>query len=130
MTIETVETNEYYATLIAEGWFYECACGEAFAHVHHAAACRKCRNYTWAGYCTHVTDVRTGAVVWGQRPTEEEDRAAEAAYNARMAEERAEIERLEAEYQAELRAAIQLAEEEAEWASEAPLWDIQDRLNK
>ena len=122
MTMPAIETNEYYATLIAEGWYYECACGEAFAHVHHAAGCRKCRNYTWAGYCTHVTDVRTGEVVYGRRPTEEEDRAAEAAYNARMAEERAELEAAEARWRAEAR-------EEAEWAAEAPLWDIQDRLN-
>jgi len=130
MTNQTYVINEYYATLIAEGCFYECACGEIFRTIGHAATCRKCRNYTWAGYCTHVTDVRTGAVVWGQRPTEEEDRAAEAAYNARMVEERAELERLEAEYQAELRAFIQQAEEDAQWALEAPLWDIQDRLNK
>ena len=130
MTIETIETNEYYAGLIAKGWFYECACGEVFRTIGRAATCRKCRNYTWAGYCTHVTDVRTGEVVHGRRPTEEEDRAAEAAYNARMAEERAELERLEAEYQAEMLAAAQQAEEDARWAAEAPLWDIQDRLNK
>ena len=117
-------TNENFdATLIAGGWFYECACGENFQTIAHAATCRKCRNYTWAGYCTHVTDVRTGEVVHGRRPTEEEDRAAEAAHNARMAEERAELEALEARLQAEM-------EEEAAWAAEAGMWEMQDRLNK
>jgi regulator of protease activity HflC (stomatin/prohibitin superfamily) len=123
MTIIAEETNTYFNQCIADGFVYECACGEMFRTIDHAATCRKCRNYTWAGYCTHVTDVRTGEVVYGRRPTEEEDRAAAAAYNARVAEERAELDAEEARWRAE-------AQEEAEWAAEAPLWDIQDRLNK
>jgi len=123
MTIIAEETKAYFNQCIADGFVYECACGELFRTIDHAATCRKCRNYTWAGYCTHVTDIRTGAVVDGRRPTEEEDRAAEAAYNARMAEERAEFEAAEARRGVEAR-------EAAEWAAEALLWDIQDRLNK
>jgi len=118
MTIIAEDTKAYYNQCIADGFVYECACGEMFRTIDHAATCRKCRNYTWAGYCTHVTDVRTGAVVDGRRPTEEEDRAAEAAYNARIAEEQAEWEADQA-----------AAREEADWAAEALLWDIQDRLN-
>jgi hypothetical protein len=51
---------------------YECACGEEYREVEYAATCRKCRTYAPAGRCTHVTDTRTGEVVWGTEPTEEE----------------------------------------------------------
>ena len=43
---------------------YECSCGERYREVRHAARCGKCRHYTEAGYCTEVTDVQSGEVVW------------------------------------------------------------------
>lgn len=43
---------------------YECSCGERFREVHHAARCGKCLHYTEAGYCTEVTDLESGEVVW------------------------------------------------------------------
>ena len=70
--------NDYIAEAIAEGFFFECGCGEHYDTVAAAASCRKCRSYSPFGWCTHVTDLRTGDVVWGEKPSQEEYDAAAA----------------------------------------------------
>ena len=106
------------------GFHFECACGEQYREVGAAATCRKCRTYTYIGYCTHVTDTRTGEVVWGEVPTEEQEERARVAYEERMEEERAWLKEEEARWRAEEQAEMARAAEEAE----DQLWDIQERL--
>ena len=72
MTAVATPVSSYLADSIAEGFFFECSCGELFSSVDAAATCRKCRNYCVFGYCTHVVDIRTGDVVWGEAPSKEE----------------------------------------------------------
>ena len=107
---------------------FMCACGELYSSIRAASCCRKCRNYTWQGYCTHVIDVRTGDVVHGREPTPAENRAAEVAYKARQAEEMAWFKEAEARREAEALEEARLAEEAAvdEWFER--MWAIQDRL--
>ena len=62
----------YIADSIKEGFFFECCCGEQYNSVAAAASCRKCRSYSVFGWCTHVTDLRSGEVVWGEEPSKEE----------------------------------------------------------
>ena len=105
---------------------FECACGENFRMVHHARHCRKCRNYCVFGYCTHVTDLTTGQVVWGKEPTEEEYEAAARQYEIYLEMDRRDREREELEWkaaQAAEKAAVELAALEL---AEDQLWDIQD----
>lgn len=78
----------YLADSIAEGFCFECSCGELYSSVTAAAGCRKCRNYCVFGYCTHVTDVRCGEVVWGEEPSQEEYEA-----QAKIAQQQWELER-------------------------------------
>ena len=66
----------YMVSAIADGYVYECSCGELYREVGHAMTCRKCRNYCVFGWCTHVVDVRTGEVVAGEEPSVEEYEAA------------------------------------------------------
>ena len=95
---------------------YGCSCGEQYRAVHYAAACRKCRTYSLGGRCLYVTDERTGEIVWGRLPTEEEVAEYEAQAEVEREEwlnelaylkgegeryERLEAERREAEAQAE-----------------------------
>ena len=110
---------------------YECACGEQYREVGYAATCRKCRVYSLGGRCLYVTDTRTGEIVWGRLPTQDEV----AEYEADAAVEREEwlnelaylkgegerYERLEAER----REAAAQAEREL---MEDILYDIQDGL--
>ena len=49
---------------------YECACGETFTNLNYATDCRKCRHYSPAGYCSHVTS--NGVIVWGEYPSDDE----------------------------------------------------------
>ena len=51
---------------------YECSCGEQYREVEYAATCRKCRTYSLGGRCLYVTDERTGEIVWGRLPTQDE----------------------------------------------------------
>ena len=110
---------------------YGCSCGEQYRAVHYAVACRKCRTYSLGGRCLYVTDERTGEIVWGRLPTEEEV----AEYEAQAEVEREEwlnelaylqgegerYERLEAERrEAEAQAERELLED--------ILYDIQDGL--
>lgn len=57
----------HYAASIADGYVYECGCGELYREVSHARNCRKCRVYlTDMDFANRqVTDIRTG------QPTEE-----------------------------------------------------------
>ncbi|MBT4187637.1 MAG: hypothetical protein HOE14_10550 [Gemmatimonadales bacterium] len=46
-------------------YHFECSCGESFRTVDSAISCRKCREYTPAGFCTQVTDRdQDDQVVW------------------------------------------------------------------
>ena len=118
----------FNAATFLEGFHFECACGELYRTVRDAACCRKCRNYTWAGYCTHVIDTRTNEVVHGRIPTEEEDRAAQAACEARRVEEKAELEALEAQWEADRLEDLRLAQEAEVDAWFDRMWAIQDHL--
>ena len=114
---------------------FECACGEQYTEVHFAATCRKCRNYCAFGRCTHVTDLRTGEVVWGTEPTAEEHEAQVALMTPIWEEERRQLQ-LEIQMwrqEGELWEAEQAAQREREAAetaaaAEDTLYDIQDAL--
>ena len=111
-----------------EGYHFECACGESYNSIRAASSCRKCRNYSIFGYCTHVIDQRTGEVVHGTAPTEEEYEVAALEWESMRAIERKEAEMWEAERRAE---EARLMEEQAQKAVEQEedlIWEIQDRL--
>ena len=72
MTAVAIPVENYIADSIAEGFCFECSCGELYSSVTAAAGCRKCRSYCVFGYCTHVVDIRSGEVVWGEEPSKEE----------------------------------------------------------
>ena len=91
------------------GYVYGCSCGELYQEIDHAVTCRKCRTYSLGGRCLYVTDTRTGSIVWGRLPTDEEraeyvaDMAREAEEPRRWIQEReAELAREESEAQADL----------------------------
>ena len=129
MAIETLSNptpaDSYYTRAIAEGYIYECSCGELYNEIGAAITCRKCRTYHVFGYCTHVTDVRTGEVVRGRVPTQEEYRIAEIDAVARWEEERAELARWMAEDQAAREEEDRRAVEE----EEELYWALQDEMN-
>jgi len=83
---------EFRTSAIADGYVYECSCGELYNDVGAAYSCRKCRNYCVFGWCTHVVDIRTGEVVAGEEPSEAEYKEACARAEAKWEEERAEME--------------------------------------
>ncbi len=101
----------YLTDSIAEGYVFECSCGELYSSVDAAASCRKCRSYCVFGYCTHVVDIRTREVVWGEKPSAEE---VEAAWSDQSADMLAED--IREEYWADLdeKEAVQVEEEEWE----------------
>ncbi len=107
---------------------FECACGENYRMIHNAVHCRKCRNYTWAGRCTHVTDLTTGQIVWGRVPTAEEDAEAKARWELESAAERAWLAAEEAEWEKSRLAAIARQALAADEYAEDILWGIQDTL--
>ena len=72
MTAVAIPVENYIADSIAEGFCFECSCGELYSSVTAAAGCRKCWSYCVFGYCTHVVDIRSGEVVWGEAPSKEE----------------------------------------------------------
>lgn len=120
---------------IAQGFVYECACGEHYREVRHAATCRKCRVYTNFGYCTHVVDIRTDEVVWGEVPSEEEQAAAALEWESMRAIERKEHELMcqmwaqEGElYEAEMARRAEAERLAAAELAEDQYWDIQDKL--
>ena len=95
MIVAATPVPNYIADSIAEGFCFECSCGELYSSVAAAASCRKCRNYCVFGWCTHVTDLRTGEVVWGEEPSQEEYAEARAAAEAKWEEEREYLDMLE-----------------------------------
>lgn len=130
MAIETLSNAPSFS-----GYHFECCCGEQFSNVHAAATCKKCRVYSVWGYTKYVTDLRTGEVVYGELPSEEEYSEAVAAANERWEEERKEWEFQKQMWleQGDLYEA-EMARREAEEAQrrseeeEDTLWDIQDDL--
>ena len=135
MTATLTPVPSYREAAIADGYVYECSCGELYNHITAAKLCRKCRNYCVFGYCTHVTDIRTDEVVAGEEPSAEEYEAARELAEAKWAEEKAALE-LHAQmceeagplYEAEM---ARQAEEAAEAARELAFdrqYDIQDAL--
>jgi hypothetical protein len=107
---------------------FECACGECYSTIRAAAVCRKCRNYSVFGYCTHVIDQRTGEVVHGTEPTEKEYEVAALEWESMRAIERKEAEMWEAERRAEEAHYLDMLERQAAELAEDQLWDIQERL--
>ena len=77
------------ADAIADGFVFECSCGELYCDVNAAYSCRKCRNYCVFGYCTHVVDISSGDLVAGEVPEYEEYEAARVIAEAKWAEEKA-----------------------------------------
>ena len=77
---------------IADGYVYECSCGELFNCIGVALSCRKCRNYCVFGYCTHVVDIVNNEIVAGTAPTHEEYEEACVRAEARWEEEKAQLE--------------------------------------
>ena len=125
----------YVLNAVADGYCYECSCGELYSSVSGAYSCWKCRNYSVFGYCTHVVDVRTDEVVAGEKPSaeayEEARERAEVEWAAEKAayEFRRQMDAMEGElYEQEMKyradhdamVAAQLAEDVS--------YDIQDRL--
>ena len=105
---------EYVNNAIAMGYSFECPCGELLRTVELARTCRKCRKYSYFPG-RYVVDAKTGEVVYGTLPTDEETKEAYA---------RAEIaEAAEAAYWAEV-LVEQAAEEAAALAAkvEAAFW--------
>ena len=86
--------TDYIADAIADGYAFECSCGELYNSVAAAASCRKCRNYCVFGWCTHVLDLRTGEVVWGEEPSKEEYEAAAERARWEWEQEKAELDEL------------------------------------
>ena len=84
--------QDYLSNSIADGYFYECSCGELYNDVGAAYTCRKCRHYCVFGWCTHVVDIRTGQVVAGTEPSEDAYKEACARAEAKWAEEKAKYE--------------------------------------
>lgn len=80
----------FFNANIADGYVYECSCGELYNQVEAAYSCRKCRNYCVFGYCTHVVDVRDGSVVAGEEPSVERYEEAAELKQAEWDAERAE----------------------------------------
>ena len=127
MTISTSSDTSSY--------IFECSCGEKYNSVNAAWHCRKCRNYCVFGYCTHVIDIRTGAVVRGFEPSAESYAVAAASYERRLEKEALELEAMKQAWEAEQkwleevdrRGKEQAAKEAAE-AAEDRLWAIQDHL--
>jgi len=97
MTAVATPVSSYLADSIAEGFFFECSCGELYSSVSAASGCRKCRNYHVFGYCTHVKDIRTWDVVWGKEPSKEEYEAQAEVARQQWAAEREYLDMLERE---------------------------------
>lgn len=95
MTAVATPVSSYLANSIAEGFFFECSCGELYSSVSAASGCRKCRNYHVFGYCTHVKDIRTWDVVWGKEPSKEEYEAQAEVARQQWAAEREYLDMLE-----------------------------------
>ena len=120
--------SDYLQQCIAEGYFYECACGEMYSSIEAASFCRKCRNYCVFGYCTHVTDIRTDEVVAGKEPTREEYEAAVIRCEEERIREEEEYKQWRAAEDAREAAEAAAIEEARIERAEQVIWDIQDNL--
>jgi hypothetical protein len=126
MTTPSFDTSAY---------IFECCCGERFNNVGAASVCKKCRNYSVWGYTKYVTNTKTGEVVYGEMPTDEEYAKAEVEAEKRWDEEARELAEWKAEQDAEYEhylleeaakkeaAAKAAKEEEEDW-----LFWIQDKM--
>ena len=129
------QVPSYLKSAIADGYIFECSCGELYNSVQAATSCRKCRDYCVFGYCTHVVNVATSTLVYGEVPDYEEYTAAESRATARWAEEKAELD-LYAQmlakegdlYSAELARVCREARVAASNLAEDRAWSTQDRL--
>jgi hypothetical protein len=130
MTITSTITSaeNYYVKCVADGYYYECACGEMYNSIDAAASCRKCRNYCVFGYCTHVIDVRDSSVAAGIEPSKEEYEEAAIIAEAEWARESAELNLWRAQDAAADAAAAAAKEELRIERAEKAVWDIQDNL--
>jgi len=106
---------EYVNNAIAMGYSFECPCGELLRTVELARTCRKCRKYSYFPG-RYVVDAKTGEVVFGTFPTDEETKEAYAAAAVQEAAEAAYWVELEAKQAAEAVAAEALRIEEVFWA--------------
>ncbi len=125
------DAGEFRPDAIADGYALECSCGELYRSVASAIHCRKCRNYCVFGYCTHVVDIRTGEVVAGKVPSQEEYRQAAMAAAARWEEERKEFEasiEMESQSGPAWEEHLVLTRQQSEEEKEEELWDIQDTM--
>ena len=120
---------------IADGFVFECSCGELYCDINAAYSCRKCRNYCVFGYCTHVVDISTGDVVAGEVPDYEDYERARMHAEAKWAEEKAALDLYaqkcawEGElYEAELARLSEAALLEAAEHAEYLAYDIQDEM--
>ena len=114
MIVAATPVPNYIADSIKEGFYFECGCGEHYNSVAAAASCRKCRSYSVFGWCTHVTDLRNGEVVWGEKPSQEEYEAQLAIAQVEWAEEKAYYDALEQMHREEAEIGMQ-KEDEEEW---------------
>lgn len=134
-TFTITPVPEFRSSAIADGYVYECSCGELYNSVGAASTCRKCRVYCIFGWCTHVTDIRTGAVVWGEEPSAEEYEVAALEWETIQAEEAKEWEFQKAMMRGEGEMYEQIMREQREEEErvaaelhEDQLYMIQDRL--
>ncbi len=108
MAAVAIPVENYIADSIAEGFCFECSCGELYSSVTAAAGCRKCWSYCVFEHCTHVVDIRSGEVVWGEEPSKEEYEAQAEIARQKWEEEREYLDMLDREYRDD-------REEEEEW---------------
>ena len=106
---------EYVNNAIAMGYSFECPCGELLRTVELARTCRKCRKYSYFPG-RYVIDAKTGEVVYGTLPTDEEIKEAYARAEAREAAEEAFWAEVAAEQAAEAAAAEAARIEALYWA--------------
>ena len=78
----------------ANNYFYGCNCGEKYLSVEAALMCKKCKNYSIFGVCTHVLDLRTGEIVGGKEPTEKEYKQAQKEYEEKLKKQQEESNRI------------------------------------
>ena len=59
-----ITQSSYIVKAIANGYNFECSCGELYKSMEVARACRKCRTYVEQGRCTAVYNVSKGELAW------------------------------------------------------------------
>ena len=112
-TTSTLPT--YVINAIANGYRFECPCGELLRTVELARTCRKCRKYSYFPG-RYVTNRETDELVFGTLPSDEEIKEAYAAAAVQEAAEAAYWAELEAKHAAEAAAAEAARIEALYWA--------------